>query len=117
MDGCGGTPARSVKSEETPPDVTASWLIGIWQLLRCEEPLEIGAGTRMHFGADQRLEYAIPTPEGVFRVTLRWSFADGLLRTVHDDGSNPVEVRASLGAGDLLTFDFAGPRAWFVRAQ
>ena len=104
-------------SPDSPPDVNASWLIGSWQLLRCEAPLEIAAGTRMHFGADQHLDYAIPTPDGVFRITLRWSFAAGVLRTVHDDGSNPVDVLARLGTGDVLTFDFAGPRAWFVRAQ
>lgn len=99
------------------PDANASFLIGTWQLLRCEAPLEIAAGTRMHFGADSMLEYTIPTPDGIFRVLLRWSCVDGVLRTEHEDGSNPVEVRATLGAGDILTFDFAGPRAWFVRAQ
>ncbi|MBC7843628.1 MAG: hypothetical protein H7099_15010 [Gemmatimonadaceae bacterium] len=100
-----------------PTEDTASWLIGTWQLLRCETPLEIQSGTRMHFAADERLDYAIPTPEGLFRVTMRWSLARGVLLTVHDDGSNPVEVGATLEAGDVLTFDFGGPRAWFVRAQ
>ena len=42
-------------------EVPAPWLIGTWQLLRCEAPLEIQPGTRMQFAADESLEYAIPT--------------------------------------------------------
>lgn len=117
MDGGRGTVARAVTLSETPADANASWLIGSWHMLRCEAPLEIQAETRMQFGADGRLEYAIPTTEGVFRVTLRWSFANGVLRTMHDDGSNAVEVGATIEAGDVLTYNFGGPRAWFVRAQ
>ena len=101
--------------EASPSDASAAWLIGTWQLLRSEAPVEIRPGTRMRFGRDGQLEYTIPAPEGVLRVTLRWTLADGVLRTAHDDGSNPVEVRAMLGVGDVLVFDFQGPHAWFIR--
>jgi hypothetical protein len=99
------------------PDEYGSWLIGTWELLRCEPPVEIQPGTRMMFLADHRLEYAIPAADATLSVTLHWSLSNGVLRTAHDDGSNAVEVAATHGAGDVLTFDFGGPRAWFVRAM
>jgi hypothetical protein len=93
------------------------WLIGSWQVLRCDKPLEIQPGTRMHFGHGQRLDYAIPTVDRMVTVTLRWWLEGEMLHTEHQDGSNPVQVRVSLGEGDVLMFDFDGPRAWFVRAR
>ncbi len=106
-----------MKSSGVAPDASASWLPGTWTVLRCEAPLEIEPGTRMQFGADGQLEYAIPTGEGVIRVSLCWTLSGGVLRTTLDDGSNAIEVGASLGEGDVLVFDFDGPRAWFVRTQ
>ena len=93
------------------------WLIGSWQVLRCDKPLEIQPGTRMHFGHGQRLDYAIPAVDRMVTVTLRWWLDGELLHTEHQDGSNPVQVRVTLGAADVLMFDFDGPRAWFVRAR
>lgn len=93
----------------------ASGIVGSWQLLRCESPLEIEPGTRMEFGADARLAYVIPTATGPLQVTLQWRIESGHLRTAHEDGSNPVRVLTSLGEADVLTFDFGGPRAWYVR--
>ena len=95
----------------------ADHLLGQWQLLRCETPLEIEPGTRMRFSADGMLEYAIPTAQGDLQLTLRWRLHVATLHTEHLDGSNPVTVSATLGAGEVLTFDFGGPRAWFVRVQ
>jgi hypothetical protein len=93
-----------------------SWILGTWQLLRADASLELQQGARMHFGTDQRLEYTIPGPEGMLRVTLTWRLAGARLRTQLEDGSNPVEVGVHLDALDVMTFDFGGPRAWFVRA-
>jgi hypothetical protein len=93
------------------PDV----LPGTWQLLRCEAPLEIQPGTQMQFAAGGTLTYVIPTPSGAARVPMRWSVADGQLRTTLDDGTNPVTVSVALGEAEVLVFDFGGPRAFFVR--
>ena len=96
---------------------TDAWLIGTWHVMRSEAPIEIQPGTRMHFGADGNLEYAIPTGGQILSVVLRWNLDGEMLRSVHTDGSNPVAVRVSRGEADVLTFDFDGPRAWFVRAH
>jgi hypothetical protein len=98
-------------------DTSADWLIGSWQLLRCDAPLEILPGTRMHFATDKQLEYAIPAEGRLMRVTLRWRVDGAVLHTEHFDGSNPVDVGIARGEADVLTFDFGGPRAWFVRAR
>lgn len=116
MDGCGGTTARAM-TEPTVPGPSTDWILGTWQLLRCDPELELQPGTRMHFGADQRLQYTIPTADAALRADLVWHFADGVLQTNLDDGSNPVLVRATLEAADVLTFDFGGRLAWFVRAR
>ncbi len=117
MDGVDGTPARPVSDQASTQNTSAAWLIGVWELLRCEDPLEFQSGTRMRFSAVDDLEYAIPAGDGLLRVTLKWRVERGILHTVHDDGSNPVRVGILLGDADVLTFDFGGPRAWFVRAQ
>ena len=96
---------------------TDAWLIGSWQLVRFEAPIEIQPGTRMRFGADSNLEYAIPTGDQTLSVILRWSLNGDVLRTVHADGSNPVDVRVSLTDAGVLTCDFDGARAWFARAR
>lgn len=104
-------------SDPTPGvPATDAQLLGVWQLLRCEAPLEIQPGTRMQFDADGQLHYAIPTADGLLRVTLRWQVRDGVLRTWHEDGSNPVAVPATLGQAEILSFNFDGRRAFFVRA-
>ncbi len=96
---------------------TDDWILGTWQLLRADASLDLQPGTRMHFGADQRLEYTIPAPEGALRVTLIWHFDGVTLRTHLEDGANPVEVSVRIDTAEVLTFSFAGPRAWFVRAR
>ncbi|MES3034267.1 MAG: hypothetical protein V4813_09745 [Gemmatimonadota bacterium] len=100
----------------TPDRSASEALVGTWRLLRCEAPLEIQPGTTMRFGADGTLDYVIPTGDGVLRVALRWRLDAGTLHTMHEDGSNPVTVAASIGEADVLAFDFGGPRAFFVRS-
>ncbi len=104
-------------TERTTPAHSTDWIVGTWQLLRNEAPLEFEPGTRMTFRADHSLDYAIPTGEGVLQVTLRWRVEDGVLFTSHEDGTNPVQAGISLGDADVLTVTFGGPRAWFVRAR
>jgi len=104
-----------MSSASAPDEELAARIVGSWQLLRCESPLEIEPGTRMEFRADAQLAYLIPTSTGPLQVTLRWRVADGVLHTVHPDGSNPVQVLTGFGDADVLTFDFGGPRAWYVR--
>jgi hypothetical protein len=105
-------------SSTTPSTPSAdAWLLGRWQLLRCEAPLEIQQGTRMHFRGDACVEYSIPAGGQTLQLELHWQFDGAILHTVHPDGTNPVSVRVTKGAADVLTFDFNGPRAWFVREQ
>ncbi len=115
MDGGRCTITRTM-TEPLTPHTSSDWLLGSWHLLRCDATLELEPGTRMHFGAETELEYVIPTANGPLRVELRWRVEDDVLHTRLADGSNPVEVGVSLSEADVLTFDFGGPRAWFVRA-
>ena len=117
MDGGRGTSARPVTASDSGNALSARWLIGTWQLLRCEAPLEIQPGTRMHFAAEGSLVYSIPTLDRILTVELRWRLDASILHTTHLDGSNPVQVRVAVGDAEVLVIDFDGPRAWFVRAQ
>lgn len=103
-------------TDRNTPQTTSDWILGRWQLLRCEAALDLEPGTRMEFEADARLEYTIPTATGPLRVPMRWRLDGDVLHTQLDDGTNPVQVIVSLGDAEVLTFNFAGPRAWFVRA-
>ena len=93
------------------------WILGTWQLLRADASIDLQPGTRMHFAADQRLEYTIPTPEGALRVMLVWQLDGVLLRTNLEDGTNPLEVSVRIDSAEVLTVSFGGPMAWFVRAR
>ena len=59
-----------------------AWLLGEWQVLRCEPPLEIQPGTRMHFRVPDELEYTIPAGERTLMTTLRWRMEGAALRTL-----------------------------------
>lgn len=98
------------------PRLTTATLLGTWQLVRCDAPLEIQPGTQMQFAAERELTYVIPTAHGTFRTTLDWHFDNGTLHTRNADGSNAVAVGVTLGEAEILVFDFGGPRAFFVRS-
>lgn len=102
-------------TRDPSPSVTTAWLLGAWQLLRCDAALDFTPGTRMHFHGDATLDYRIPTDGGVLQAQLRWHLDGGVLHTDLVDGSNPVQVGVVRGQAEVLEFDFAGARAWFVR--
>jgi hypothetical protein len=97
--------------------VSTERLFGTWLFLRCEPPLEMEPGTRMRFSPDEELQYLIPTASGPLAVTLQWRVADGILYTEHSDGSSPVTARVAIDDTGVLSYDFGGPRAWFVREE
>jgi hypothetical protein len=99
------------------PNASPAWLIGTWSILRAETPIEIQPGTEMRFSDNGMLEYVVPTGDGTIRVSLQWTLSGSTLRTAFDDGTNPVEVNATLGEGDVLVLDFGGSRAWYVRVH
>jgi len=104
-----------VTNTERAAAANTDWIVGSWRLLRCEAPVEIEPGTQMTFAAPAEMQYSIPTAQGPLRVELRWRIDGSMLHTEHLDGTNAVEVAVAHGAGDVLTFDFRGPKAWFVR--
>ena len=71
----------------------------------------------MQFELPDRLAYSIPTASGPLHIVLRWTVQGTTLHTTHEDGSNPVHVAVTHddADADVLTYDFGGPRAWFVR--
>ena len=92
-----------------------AWLLGAWHLIRAEAPLEMMPGTRMDFGADGRLEYAITVEGSTTRFALVYSVSGDLLRTENPASPHSAEAHVELSAGDILVLDFGGPRAWFAR--
>jgi hypothetical protein len=104
-------------SSGTSEAVTPERLSGTWLFLRCEPPLEMEPGTRMRFASDALLQYMIPTATGPLTVALQWRVADGVLFTKHTDGTNPVTARVAIDDTGVLSYDFGGPRAWFVREE
>jgi hypothetical protein len=104
-------------SSDTSARVDADRLFGTWLFLRCEPPLEMEPGTRMRFAAGDVLQYMIPTATGPLSVSLQWRVADGVLFTEHTDGTNPVTARVAIDDTGVLSYDFGGPRAWFVREE
>jgi hypothetical protein len=116
LDGGRCSVARPVSADASSA-VGVERLIGTWLFLRCEPPLEMEPGTRMRFASHEALEYLIPTATGPLSVTLRWRVTDGALYTEHTDGSNAVTAGIAIDDTGVLSCDFGGPRAWFVREE
>lgn len=91
------------------------WLLGRWRLLRAEAPLDFAPGVAMEFLPGGRLLYSIDPGDGARVLRLVYQVEGDLLRTDNPSAPHATETRFSRGEGDVLVFDFSGPRAWFVR--
>jgi len=96
-------------------DEPPAWLLGRWRLIRADSELEFAPGTRMEFRGGGALRYMIPLEGREFEIDLVYRVKGDLLLTDNPSALHSAATRFALGAGDVLVFDFAGPRALFVR--
>lgn len=95
--------------------MSTDWLLGIWRLVRADEPLDFAPGVRMEFRPDGVLFYHVDVG-GTDRVIELVYRVDGdVLHTDNPSAPHTMTVRMTHGEGDSLLFDFGGPRALLVR--
>jgi len=99
-------------SQELPPEQR---LRGCWRLLRADPALDFAPNARMTFLGDGRLRYDFEV--GVHRrhVEMIYRVEEETLHTEVLETSHQQSAPFSFGPGDVLIFDFAGPRAMFIR--
>jgi hypothetical protein len=90
-------------------------LLGRWRLVRADASLTFAPGVRMEFAHGGRLLYEFIAGGRRHSVKLLYRVDGQMLRT--DNPAAPHEAMAMFhfGGGEVLVFDFAGARAWFVR--
>jgi hypothetical protein len=96
---------------------TPAWLLGRWRLLHADAPLELMPGTRMDFREGAELLYTIAVEGREFDLTLVYRVDGDLLLTDNPAAPHSAATRFTLGPGEVLVFDFGGPRAHFVREK
>ena len=95
----------------TPP----ARLLGCWRLVRADDDLDFAPGVRMEFQQGGRLRYEFDVGDRRQVVHLLYRVEGDTLHTDYPATSHARSTRFHIGAGDVLVFDFVGPRAWFVR--
>jgi hypothetical protein len=90
-------------------------LLGRWRLLRADVGLDFAPGVRMEFRLGGRLLYSFEVGERRQVIQLIYRVTDDVLHTEYPGAAHDMEARFSFGAGEVLLFDFAGARAWFVK--
>jgi hypothetical protein len=106
----------------TSPDsdaigASSARLLGRWRLLRADAALDFAPNVSMEFHSGGRLDYEFSTGETRQTIRLLYRVAGEGDTLLTDNPAAPHErcTHFHFGAGEVLVFDFAGPRAWFVR--
>ncbi len=95
--------------------MATDWLLGIWRLVRADEPLDFAPGVRMEFRPDGVLRYHVDVAGADQVIALVYRVEGDMLHTDNPAAPHTMSVRLSHGEGDSLLFDFGGPRALLVR--
>ena len=90
-------------------------MLGRWRLIRADAELQFAPVTRMEFRGGGELRYMIPLEGREFEIDLVYRVEGDLLLTDNPVAPHSAATRFALGEGEVLVFDFAGPRALFVR--
>ena len=90
-------------------------LLGRWRLLRADSALDFAPGVSMEFRDGGRLLYGFDVGDARQVISLYYRVEDDVLHTENPAASHEVATHFSFGPGDVLVFDFAGAKAWFVR--
>ena len=104
-------------SEPAFDDPAPAWLLGCWRLMQSDPTLDFGPGVRMEFQRGGHLRYTLAVDGRELVVPLIYRTTGDLLETDNPAAPHAMSTRFSLGAGDVLIFDFAGARAMFVRER
>ena len=102
--------------ERDATGASAAMLLGRWRLVRADAELDFAPDVSMEFLNGGRLMYEF-TAGGVRHLVNLLYRVDGSGDTLRTDNPAAPHERSThfhFGAGEVLIFDFAGPRAWFV---
>ena len=102
-------------ADPPPPDPEARRLTGSWRLLRADPALDFAPGVRMEFLDGGRLHYSFDVGERRQVIALLYRVEGDVLHTENAATTHEVSTHFAFGPGDVLVFDFAGARAWFIR--
>ena len=92
-------------------------ITGRWRLLRADRSLDFAPEVEMDFREDGSLLYSLKLAEGGWHTfTLNFALEGDELRTETPGPGHVATAHVTFGAGDSLILDFAGAKAWFVRA-
>ncbi|HEY5546540.1 MAG TPA: hypothetical protein VIK50_10835 [Gemmatimonadaceae bacterium] len=94
------------------PDVR---LMGRWRLFRADPSLDFAPNVRMEFLDGGRLRYEFDAGGNQQSLMLIYRVAGDVLFTDNPAAPHAMETRYRFGPGDVLTLDFAGAVAWFLR--
>lgn len=100
---------------DSPGGASAPGLLGTWRLLRADPALDFAPGVSMAFRPGGRLDYAFDVGNRRQVLHLVYRVEGEVLHTEDPRTSHDVTTRFTFGAGEVLIFDFAGARAWFIR--
>jgi hypothetical protein len=114
-DTSGAPPLRQMTDALQPSGREPAALLGRWRLLRADTVLDFAPGVRMEFQAGGRLLYGFDVGERREVITLCYRVEQDVLHTGNPATTHEVSTHFAFGPGDVLIFDFAGARAWFVR--
>lgn len=95
--------------------MSTDWLLGVWRLMRADEPLDFAPGVRMEFLPDGVLHYHVDVGGTDRIIELVYRVDGDLLHTENPAAPHTMSVRMTHGEGDSLLFDFGGPCALLVR--
>jgi len=90
-------------------------LLGRWRLLRADASLDFAPDVSMEFLRGGRLHYEFLAGDRRQVISLLYRVEGNTLRTDNPAASHELSTHFQFGAGEVLIFDFAGARAWFVR--
>jgi hypothetical protein len=90
-------------------------LIGRWRLVRADASLDFAPNVRMEFLEGGRLRYEFHAGGTLQSLMLIYRVEGDLLFTDNPAAPHVQETRFRFGPGDVLTLDFAGAVAWFLR--
>lgn len=90
-------------------------LLGRWRLLRADAALDFAPEVCMEFQSGGRLKYEFAVGAHRESVALLYRVDGDMLCTDNPSAPHARSTHFHFGPGEVLVFDFAGPRAWFVR--
>ena len=90
-------------------------LIGRWRLFRADSSLDFAPDVRMEFLDGGRLRYEFHAGGNLQSLMLIYRVEGDQLFTDNPAAPHVQETRFRFGPGDVLTLDFAGAVAWFLR--